>query len=340
SKTDGRQKRGNVQRCIFCWGSGQFLLIPSLSPSPPLRRSTTKWNFSFSGRLREPETDSRGLSFCTAMTLAALCSSTVPAISPATYTAGNNLSRTNLLPLVPLRPSFSSKSYPVRAAVVREQEEKEVVVEETFRPKTSGFNVQEGGSGGSQSQREPPQPDSDQLIIKIEQSINVFLTDTVIKVLDTFYRDRDYARFFVLETIARELGGNSWWFDRFLAQHIAVFYYFMTVFMYALSPRMAYELKEMPAPEVAVRYYTGGDLYLFDNLYDTFVNIREDEGEHCQTMKASQTPGNLRSPHSYADDGSKEDELSSGCMDTELHCEGIVDCLKKSVGPGLSKTKQ
>jgi len=37
----------------------------------------------------------------------------------------------------------------------------------------------------------------------------------------------------------QELGGNSWWFDRFLAQHMAFFYYIMTVLMYALSPRMA-----------------------------------------------------------------------------------------------------
>lgn len=37
----------------------------------------------------------------------------------------------------------------------------------------------------------------------------------------------------------QELGGNDWWFDRFLAQHIAVAYYFMTVFMYMVSPRMA-----------------------------------------------------------------------------------------------------
>ncbi|CAL1397550.1 unnamed protein product [Linum trigynum] len=356
----------------------------------------------------------------------ALCT-TVLAISPAIHNARNNLSRIKLLPLASRRPSLSrnrnprkfGKSFAIRAAVVREQEEKEVVVEETFQPKTSSYDVQEGGGGGP---GEPPQTDSDQWIIRIEQSINVFLTDTVIKVLDTFYRDRDYARFFVLETIARvpyfafisvlhlyesfgwwrradyikvhfaeswnemhhllimeELGGNSWWFDRFLAQHIAVFYYFMTVFMYALSPRMAYhfsecvehhaystydkfikahgdELKELPAPEVAVRYYTGGDLYLFDefqtsrtptsrrpkidNLYDTFVNIREDEGEHCKTMKACQTPGNLHSPHSYADEDSNEDESSSLCMDPELHCEGIVDCLKKSVGPGLSKTKQ
>jgi ubiquinol oxidase len=33
-------------------------------------------------------------------------------------------------------------------------------------------------------------------------------------------------------------------------------------------------------------------------LYDVFVNIRDDEAEHCKTMKACQTEGNLRSPHS------------------------------------------
>ncbi|KAI9077806.1 hypothetical protein K1719_040292 [Acacia pycnantha] len=38
--------------------------------------------------------------------------------------------------------------------------------------------------------------------------------------------------------IMEELGGNSWWFDRFLAQHIAIVYYFMTVLMYVISPRM------------------------------------------------------------------------------------------------------
>ncbi|XP_065636680.1 ubiquinol oxidase 4, chloroplastic/chromoplastic, partial [Quercus suber] len=156
--------------------------------------------------------------------------------------------------------------------------------------------------------------------------------DSVIKILDTLYHDRDYPRFFVLETIARvpyfafmsvlhmyesfgwwrradyikvhfaeswnemhhllimeELGGNAWWIDRFLAQHIAVAYYFMTALMYVISPRMAYhfsecveghafetydkfikaqgeELKKLPAPEVAVKYYTGGDLYLFDEF--------------------------------------------------------------------------
>ncbi|MQM08446.1 hypothetical protein Taro_041299, partial [Colocasia esculenta] len=246
-------------------------------------------------------------------------------------------------------------------------------------------------------------------IIKFEQFVNVALTESVIKVLDAFYHDRDYARFYVLETIARvpyfafisvlhmyesfgwwrradylkvhfaeswnelhhllimeELGGNALWFDRLLAQHIAVFYYFMTVFMYAVSPRMAYhfsecverhaystydkfiklhgdELKMLPAPEVAKKYYMSEDLYLFDefqtarapntrrpqieNLYDVFVNIRDDEAEHCKTMKACQSHGKLQSPHSnpeYTED-------DSSCVLQQADCEGIVDCIKKSL---------
>ncbi|KAK9089768.1 hypothetical protein Scep_028850 [Stephania cephalantha] len=286
----------------------------------------------------------------------------------------------------PNRLRSSRKFYRVRATTLQENEKK-VEVEKSFQPKS--FPDEEGkGSGEGQSSSK-----LEGWIIKLEQSVNVLLTDSVIKVLDAFYHDRSYARFFVLETIARvpyfafmsvlhlyetfgwwrradylqvhfaeswnemhhllimeELGGNSWWFDRFLSQHIAVFYYFMTVFMYMISPRMAYhfsecverhafetydkfiklqgdELKKLPAPEVAVKYYTGGDLYLFDefqtarlpnsrrpkieNLYDVFLNIRDDEAEHCKTMKACQTHGNLRSPHSYTEDDFDHDGASN-----------------------------
>ncbi|KAH0935357.1 hypothetical protein HID58_012474 [Brassica napus] len=69
------------------------------------------------------------------------------------------------------------------------------------------------------------------------------------------------------------------------------------------------ELKNSPAPDIAVMYYTGSDLYLFENLYDVFVNIRDDEAEHCKTMRAI-----------------------SGCVvSEEAHCEGIVDCIKKNI---------
>lgn len=310
----------------------------------------------------------------------------------------NSLSSFNLT-----RPNhrlIPSKFLRVRATILQDDEEK-VVVEESFQSETlSDIKEQAKDDEVSISGFERG-------VIKVEQSINIFLTDSVIKILDTLYHDRNYQRFFVLETIARvpyfafisvlhlyesfgwwrradylkvhfaeswnemhhllimeELGGNTWWIDRFVAQHIAVFYYIMTVIMYAISPRMAYhfsecvehhayetydkfikaqgdELKNLPAPDVAIKYYTGGDLYLFDefqtsrnpcsrrpkieNLYDVFINIRDDEAEHCKTMKACQTHGNLRSPHS-----SLEDVDEPGCIVAQ-DCEGIVDCIKKSV---------
>ena len=201
-------------------------------------------------------------------------------------------------------------------------------------------------------------------------------------VVDVIYGNRSYARFYVLETIARvpyfsflsvlhlyetlgfwrkadllkvhfsetwnelhhllimeSLGGNHRWIDRFIAQHIAVAYYWVVVLLYMLSPKYAYylmelienhayhtydnhlktheaELKAQPAPQVAIDYYRDGDLYMFeefqttpdhgfrrptvDNLYDVFVNIRDDESEHVRTMEALQQPAarlTFHSPH-------------------------------------------
>ncbi|XP_068641957.1 ubiquinol oxidase 4, chloroplastic/chromoplastic [Aristolochia californica] len=301
----------------------------------------------------------------------------------------------------------SRKLNRIQATTLQDKEEK-VVVEENFQSKSLSDSDVKGSHG---KLLESASGSSSDWAVKIEQSINIFLTDSVIMILDALYHDRHYARFYVLETIARvpyfafmsilhmyesfgwwrradylkvhfaeswnelhhllimeELGGNSMWFDRFLAQHIAIFYYFMTALMYSISPRMAYhfsecverhafetydkfiilqgeELKKLPAPEIAVKYYTGGDLYLFDefqtarvpntrrpkieNLYDVFVNIRDDEAEHCKTMKACQDHGTLRSPHSLLND--EEDE--AGCDLTQANCEGFVDCLKKSLTP-------
>lgn len=140
--------------------------------------------------------------------------------------------------------------------------------------------------------------------------------------------------------IMESLGGNQHWSDRFLAQTTALFYYWVVVALYIVSPRTAYnfmemveehahhtydtflreheaELKAKPAPQVAIHYYRDGDLYLFDefqtgvvpesrrpvvdNLYDVFVNIRDDEGEHVKTMMACQKPDaqkTFKSPHS------------------------------------------
>mmetsp|Transcript_35239 Transcript_35239/g.85007 ORF Transcript_35239/g.85007 Transcript_35239/m.85007 type:complete len:294 (+) Transcript_35239:81-962(+) len=196
-------------------------------------------------------------------------------------------------------------------------------------------------------------------------------------VFDTFFADRDFARFYALETIARvpyfsylsvlhlyetlgkwrrakylklhfaeswnemhhllimeELGGNERFFDRFLAQHIAIGYYAVVIALYLINPVEAYnlnedveehafttydeylrengeKLKNLPAPQAAIDYYVDGDLYMFDefqtdcelrrpkieNLYDVFVAIRDDEKAHVNTMKMLQTELDVSSIH-------------------------------------------
>lgn len=326
-----------------------------------------------------------------------------PAPSSAPY-ACNLLSRAPLTYFSKSGRAGSRKLSQIRATTLQEKEEK-VAVEDSFHVKTIPKICEESTDDDTSSTEALGAVEK--WIIRFEQSLNFFLTDSVIKVLDLLYTDQHYARFFVLETIARvpyfafisvlhmyesfgwwrradylkvhfaeswnelhhllimeELGGNAFWFDRFLAQHIAIFYYFMTVFMYALSPRMAYhlsecvekhaystydkflklqgdELKKLPAPQAAIDYYMNEDLYLFDefqtsrtpnsrrpkieNLYDVFLNIRDDEGEHCKTMKACQTHGNLRSPHSNS-----SDPCDAECAVPAADCEGFVDCFKKS----------
>jgi ubiquinol oxidase len=142
--------------------------------------------------------------------------------------------------------------------------------------------------------------------------------------------------------IMESLGGDKVWADRFLARHVALIYYWVVIGLYLASPKAAYnfmelveghafntydkfltenadELKAQPAPLIAIQYYRDGDLYLFDefqtghrpeerrpsvnNLYDVFVNIRDDEQEHVKTMVACQkldAQSSLKSPHSEA----------------------------------------
>lgn len=215
-------------------------------------------------------------------------------------------------------------------------------------------------------------------LIQVLVSFFVFIVDVV-------YGDRSYARFYVLETIARvpyfsylsvlhlyetlgfwrradllkvhfaetwnelhhllimeSLGGSEHWGDRLMARLIAVVYYWIVVPLYMLFPQYAYylmelienhayhtyddylnaheaELKAQPVPQVAIDYYLGGDLYMFeefqttsgqafrhpklDNLYDVFINIREDESAHVKTMTALQEPEarqSFLSPHTLS----------------------------------------
>lgn len=139
--------------------------------------------------------------------------------------------------------------------------------------------------------------------------------------------------------IMESLGGANFWGDRVLAKTTALIYYWIIAALYAVSPRSAYRfmelveehayatydkflqaeaewLKDQPAPEVAVKYYRDGDLYMFDefqtahraeerrppvnSLYDVFMAIRDDEMEHVKTMAACQQPDaqqELLSPH-------------------------------------------
>jgi len=71
-----------------------------------------------------------------------------------------------------------------------------------------------------------------------------------------------------------------------------------------------------------------------DNLYDVFVNVRNDEAEHMKTMQFCQLPGAiLRSPSEAAACVVSADQTpSERCVDsyrehTDRTCEGLVDCL-------------
>jgi len=208
-------------------------------------------------------------------------------------------------------------------------------------------------------------------------NFNKLLVDSIYVVISTLYANNDYARFFVLETVARvpyfaylsvmhlretfgerddgnsermrthyaeadnelhhllimeSLGGNASPFDRVLAQTMAFAYYWYVIVVYSLSEQAAYhlseliedhafntydkflkkkgdELKKLPVPDIARKYYEEDNPFLFDlfctvkepemeggqpmfsrsrpkldSLYDVFLNVRNDEREHWKTL--------------------------------------------------------
>eukprot|EP00879_Flechtneria_rotunda_P027372 GHRR01029320.1.p2 GENE.GHRR01029320.1~~GHRR01029320.1.p2 ORF type:complete len:127 (+),score=30.21 GHRR01029320.1:301-681(+) len=85
------------------------------------------------------------------------------------------------------------------------------------------------------------------------------------------------------------LGGDQLWFDRFLAEHASLLYYWGLILIYLFSPRLAYAfselvewhaadtyeqfvesnrqlLAELPPPIVAAEYYRNSDLYMVSVL--------------------------------------------------------------------------
>jgi ubiquinol oxidase len=104
-----------------------------------------------------------------------------------------------------------------------------------------------------------------------------------------WFRKKEYIQIHFAESwnelhhllIMESLGGNELFIDRFVAQHIAFFYYWLVVLLYMVSPAVAYdlnkhveehafstydefiklngeELKLLPAPAVAIDYYQKG----------------------------------------------------------------------------------
>ena len=45
--------------------------------------------------------------------------------------------------------------------------------------------------------------------------------------------------------IMESLGGDQMWWDRFLAQHSAIFYFWVLILFYTFAPRMAYVFSEL-----------------------------------------------------------------------------------------------
>ncbi|KAK4532178.1 hypothetical protein CCYA_CCYA11G3035 [Cyanidiococcus yangmingshanensis] len=129
--------------------------------------------------------------------------------------------------------------------------------------------------------------------------------------------------------IMQALGGDSRWFDRFLAYHVSMVYYWALVVLYLFAPSISYNfgellekhaydtyavfveqnealLQRLPAPGIARQYYQEGERFLFrqdavskeehgatrpaiETLYDVFVNIRDDEAEHVKMMEYCQS---------------------------------------------------
>ena len=162
--------------------------------------------------------------------------------------------------------------------------------------------------------------------------------------------------------IMESLGGNHFWLDRILARTVALIYYWIIVGVYLVSPKAAYHFMELVEehayhtydeflteyadqlktefpPQVAINYYRDGDLYMFDEfqtaqvpasrrptietLYDVFVAIRDDEGEHVKTMVACQShdaAATLHSPHAPA-----LDPQSAPSMSMSISTDAVID---------------
>ena len=76
--------------------------------------------------------------------------------------------------------------------------------------------------------------------------------------------------------------GNRYWVDRFLARHLVLFYYWVMVFYYLLSPSNAYDIN-IKIEEHAYETYSK---YLTVNPNDERIReIAQDEIDHANELK-------------------------------------------------------
>ena len=76
--------------------------------------------------------------------------------------------------------------------------------------------------------------------------------------------------------------GNRYWVDRFLARHLVLFYYWVMVFYYLLSPSNAYDIN-IKIEEHAYETY---EKYLSVNPSDQRIReIAQDEINHANELK-------------------------------------------------------
>jgi ubiquinol oxidase len=103
--------------------------------------------------------------------------------------------------------------------------------------------------------------------------------------------------------IMESLGGNSNWWNRFIARHGAMAYYGILLIFFMTSPRLAYlssELLEMHAVDTYTEFYESNASILKNlpltteamkykpdawNLYEVFKQIADDEYRHAINMK-------------------------------------------------------
>ena len=103
--------------------------------------------------------------------------------------------------------------------------------------------------------------------------------------------------------IMQSLGGDSLWWNRFLARHGAIVYYIVLLISYVISPQYAYlfsELLEMHAVDTYHEFIDSNENLLknmpvtsicakynpeAENLYDIFMSIANDELNHASDMR-------------------------------------------------------